>query len=272
MTQELYNNLKEETGWMRRRIVELAYSAGKKGAHLGGSLSIVEILSVLYATMNNSKDETRDRMILSKGHSALALYSLLEHRGVLTRAETGTYETNGTHLYAHTPRNIEKGIEFSGGSLSLGASFGVGVALACRKKGLNNRIYIILGDGECDEGLVWESAMSISNYKLRNVTVVVDCNGVQLDGTTAEVMDTKSLVDKFSAFGFDAVEVDGHDIDALYDAFISEIGDRPRAIIARTVKGKGISFCEGLYTWHHNVLTDSLYQQAIRELNCNSNG
>ena len=266
MTQDLLNSLREETQWMRRRIVEIAYLAGKKGAHLGGCLSVVEILSVLYSIMHHSKDADRDRMILSKGHSALALYCLLEHKGVLTKAELETFETNGTHLYAHAPRNIEKGIEFSGGSLSLGISFGAGVALACQKRGLNNRIYIIAGDGECDEGLVWESVMSIAHYKLKNVTIIVDCNRVQLDGTTNDVMNLGSLVDKFIAFGFAAIEVDGHDVAALYDAFTSEMGDKPRAIIAKTIKGKGVSFCEGQYTWHHNVLTESLYQQAMREL------
>lgn len=266
MTQDLLSSLQEETRWMRRRIVDIAYKAGKKGAHLGGSLSIVEVLCALFAQMNHSKDESRDRMILSKGHSALALYSLLEHQGVLSREETETFEANGTHLYAHAPRNIDKGIEFSGGSLSLGASFGVGVALACQKKVLNNRTYIILGDGECDEGLVWESAMSIANYNLKNVTIIVDCNGVQLDGTTNDVMNTNSLADKFAAFGFDTVEVDGHNVEALYDVFTADVEDKPRAVIAKTVKGKGLSFCEGLYTWHYNVLTDALYQQALEEL------
>lgn len=266
MTQDLLNSFHEEAQWMRRRIVEVAYQAGKKGAHLGGSLSVVEILSVLYSIMHHTKDADRDRMILSKGHSALALYCLLEHKGVLTRSELETFETNGTHLYAHAPRNIEKGVEFSGGSLSLGVSFGVGVALACQKKGLNNRIYIIVGDGECDEGLVWEAVMSIAHYNLKNVTIIVDCNGVQLDGTTNDIMNISRLADKFAAFGFASIEVDGHNVAALYNAFTSGIGDKPRAIIAKTVKGKGVSFCEGQYIWHHNVLTDTLYQQAMEEL------
>lgn len=266
MTQELLRSLQEEVKFIRRRIVEIAYLAGKKGAHLGGSLSIVEILSVLYSTMHHSDEVGRDRLILSKGHAALALYCLLEHKGILTRAELETFETNGTHLYAHAPRNIEKGIEFSGGSLSLGISFGVGVALACQKRKVDNRIYIIVGDGECDEGLIWESAMSIANYNLTNVTIIVDCNGVQLDGKTNDVMNTFSLTEKFAAFGFDSIEIDGHDIKTLYNTFISDQGNRPRAIIAKTIKGKGISFCEGQYVWHHNVLTDSLYQQAMSEL------
>ena len=266
ITQDLLNSLQEETRWIRRRIIEIAYKAGKNGAHLGGSLSIVEILSVLYAQINNLNDENRDRIILSKGHAALALYSILEYKGVLTREETETFETNGTHFYAHAPRNIGKGIEFSGGSLSLGASFGGGGALACRKKRLCNRIYIILGDGECDEGLVWEAAMSMSNYKLNNIIIIVDCNGLQLDGKTDDVMNSGSLEDKFTAFGFDVDVIDGHNLEALYYAFTSEAGDKPRAIIAKTVKGKGLSFCEGQYTWHHNVLTKELYQQALEEL------
>lgn len=266
MKKELLTSLQDETRWMRKRIVDIAYKAGKKGAHLGGSLSVVEILSALYAQMNHAIDENRDRLILSKGHAALALYSLLEYHGVLSKEETDTFETNGTHFYAHAPRNIEKGIEFSGGSLSLGASFGVGVALASQKKGLNNRIYIVLGDGECDEGLVWEAAMSIANYHLKNVTIIIDYNGVQSDGATNDVMNIDNLADKFSAFGFDTVEVDGHNLEALYDVFTSRVSDIPKAVIAKTVKGKGLSFCEGLHTWHHNVLTEALYQQALEEL------
>ena len=264
MTKDI-KTLKEQSQWMRKRIVELAHKVGKNGAHLGGSLSIVEILSSLYAYANKLTGEDRDRIILSKGHAALAHYALLEAIGVLSKEETDTYETNGCHLYAHEPRNIERGSEFSGGSLSLGLSFAVGVAMACRNKGYNNHIYAIVGDGECNEGLVWESAMAISNYNLNNMTVIVDCNAVQLDGTTKEVMDTDSLADKFKSFGFSVVEVDGHDITALLEAYARGT-DKPKAIIAHTVKGKGLSFCEGLSTWHHNVLTDKLYEQALEEL------
>lgn len=257
--------LQEQSRWMRKRIVELAHKVGKNGAHLGGSLSIIEIFSALYASLEKMTGEDRDRVILSKGHAALAHYALLEAIGILTKEETDTFEINGSHLYAHEPRNIERGSEFSGGSLSLGMSFAVGVAMACRNKGQNNHIYAIVGDGECDEGLVWESAMAISNYKLNNMTVIVDCNAVQLDGATKDIMNTDSLADKFKSFGFDVIEVGGHEIETLLDAYAMK-SDKPKAIIAHTIKGKGLSFCEGLYTWHHNVLTDKLYEQALKEL------
>lgn len=264
MTQDI-KKLQDQSLWMRLRIVELAHKVGKLGAHIGGCFSIIEIFSALYASLNKLTGEDRDRVILSKAHAALAHYVLLEAIGVLTKEETDTYQVNGTHYYICEPRNIAKGSEFTGGSLALGLSFAVGVALACRKRNLQNHVYAIIGDGECDEGLIWESAMSITNYKLTNMTVIVDRNGVQLDGPTKDIMDTGDMGDKFRSFGFDVIEVDGHDIASLLEAFATRC-EKPKAIIAHTIKGKGLSFCEGLHTWHHNVLTDKLYEQALEEL------
>lgn len=258
-------DLKKQNIWIRKRILELAYKAGKNGAHVGGSMSVVEILTSVYSVANIVGGENRDRVILSKGHAALALYAMLENEGILTPEETSTFEENGTHFYAHAPRNIAKGIEFSGGSLSLGLSFAAGVAIACKRKGKSNRIFVILGDGECDEGLVWEALMSISNFKLSNITVIVDKNGLQLDGKTSDIMNSDNLTDKFKAFGFDVYEVDGHDNGQLLDA-LQAPSVYPKAIIANTIKGKGLSFAEGEYTWHHNVITDKLYNQAVEEL------
>ena len=175
-------HLKDIAKKLRLRILELTHGVGKNGAHVGGGLSAVEILTTIYGhvlnyDLNNPLDKNRDRFILSKGHSAIALFSALQIAGFLTKEELDQFEVNGSPYYAHASRNLVKGIEFSGGSLSLGLSFAVGVALTCKKEGLKNHIYVLLGDGECDEGLVWESLMSASHFNLTNLTVIVDCNG-----------------------------------------------------------------------------------------------
>lgn len=254
---------------IRRRIIELAFKAGKNGAHTGGCLSLVEILSTLYFFKKDTVtiSDNRNRVILSKGHGALALYCTLERYGFLSCKQTDTFETNGTHYFAHASRNINEGIEFSGGSLSLGISFAVGVALACKSKELNNHIYVIVGDGECNEGLLWEAVMSMANYQLDNVTVIVDCNRLQSDGFTNEVMDTGSLASKFHAFGFATYEVDGHSIDQLTEAFAAANMGKPKAIIANTIKGKGVTFMENQAAWHHGVVNKELFDRAITELN-----
>jgi transketolase len=256
---------------IRRRIIELGLTAGKNGAHLGSGLSIVEILAVLYGEILNlekirQQDAARDRFLLSKGHAAVALYAALEWHGFLTREETSTFEANGTAFYAHAHRDLSKGIEFSGGSLSLGLSYGVGVALAGKRAGRENRVIVLVGDGECDEGLVWEAAMAAANFGLGNLNVIVDCNGMQSDGSKLEIMNQFSIVEKFGAFGFEVCEVDGHCTAALSSAFKRSDSNRPLAVIARTLKGKGISFMEGNPDWHHGVLSETLYQQALTEL------
>ena len=252
--------------WMRKRILELAKNAGSNGAHLGGSLSLVEVLNVLYCQdLNlNPKDKNRDRIIMSKGHGALALYCMLEMKGIITKEDANTFEHNGSSLFAHAKRNIEKGIEFSGGSLSLGFSFAVGVALSCKCFG--NHIYVILGDGECNEGLVWEAAMAAAHYRLENMTIIVDHNGLQSDGYTKDVMDSASLAEKFRAFGFNAYEVDGHCEKELNAVLKIKSEGKPKAIIANTIKGKGVSFLENQPTSHHSILKEEQYEQAIKEV------
>ena len=146
-------------------------------------------------------------------------------------------------------------------------SFAVGVALSCRLKGFQNHIYVILGDGECNEGIIWEALMSVSNYKLANLTVIVDQNNLQVDGFTDTVMNMGSLTDKFTSFGFNTIEIDGHSITDLLKAFNNKDQNRPNAIIANTIKGKGISFMENKYNWHHNVLNETRYNKAVSELN-----
>ncbi len=255
----------------RRRVLELGLVAGKNGSHLGSSMSIVDILLVLYGGILNLNKQNlasseRDRFILSKGHAAMALYAVLEQQGFLTKEETGTFKSNGTSYYAHAHRDLDRGIEFSGGSLSLGLSFGIGVALSSKRVGLNNRIVVLVGDGECDEGLVWESAMAAANFSLANLTVIVDCNDMQLDGRKSEIMNHFSVADKFRAFGFEVTEIDGHCHEAIEDSLRLRHESRPVAIIAKTVKGKGISFMEGNPLWHHGILTQNLFETAVAEL------
>jgi transketolase len=263
-------HLNEISRRIRLRILELTFRAGKTGAHAGGGLSAVEILATLYGSVlkfdvNKPLDKIRDRFILSKGHSAIALFSVLEQVGFLTKDELDQFEVNGSPYYAHASRNLIKGIEYSGGSLSLGLSFAIGVALVCKKEGLNNHIYVLVGDGECDEGLIWESLMSASHYNLTNITVIVDFNGLQSDGYSAEIMNNSNLADRFRAFGFSVIEINGHDTGRLYDAFNSKDLTKPNAIIAHTIKGKGVSFMENNIIWHHSSLTQDLYDIAVSE-------
>jgi transketolase len=256
---------------MRLRILELAYGVGKNGAHVGGGLSVVEILTTLYGAIlnfdiNNPFDKNRDRLIVSKGHCAIALFTALEEVGFLSKDELNQFEINGSPFYAHAFRNLSMGIEFSGGSLSLGLSYAVGVALSCKLESVNNHIYVLLGDGECDEGLVWESLMSAAHFNLTNLTIIVDCNDLQSDGLKKDVMNQISLADKFTAFGFHTSEINGHDIVELNKHLALKSPDKPNAIIAKTVKGKGVSFMENNKDWHHNVLSFSQYEKAIAEL------
>jgi len=230
----------------------------------------VEIFAALYGKVmnfsaDNRYDEERDRLVVSKGHCVLAYYSALYFCGLLTKADLDGFEVDGSHLHGHAFRNIDKGIEFSGGSLSMGMSFAVGQALACKKKNIQNRVFTIVGDGECDEGLIWEAAMAAGNFHLNNFTVIVDRNHLQYDGETKDVMDNSSLCEKFRAFGFDAYEVDGHSVDALVDA-LGRQTDKPLCVVANTVKGKGVSFMEGQREWHHHVLTEEEYLQAKSEV------
>lgn len=255
---------------LRLKALEMAYKSGKNGSHVGGGLSAVEIFAALYGgilkfDVNHPNDGNRDRLVVSKGHCVLAYYSALNAVGFMNQEDLDGFEVDGQHLHGHAFRNLEKGIEFSGGSLSMGMSFAVGQALACKKKGMPSRVYALVGDGECDEGLIWESAMAASNYKLNNLVVIIDCNKLQYDGLTKEVMDNSSLADKFKAFGFDTIEVDGHNVSELTKA-LSFQGEKPFCIVAHTIKGKGASFAEGHREWHHHILSEDEYNQARKEV------
>lgn len=262
--------LKELAKSLRLSALQMAFNAGKNGSHLGAGLSTVEIFAALYGKVlhydvNNREDEGRDRLIVSKGHCVLSYYSALRWAGFLTDEDIKSFEINGSHFHGHAMRNLQKGIEFSGGSLSMGMSFAGGVALACKQKGLGARVFTIVGDGECDEGLIWESAMSAANYGLNNLIVIVDRNKLQYDGPTKEVMNQIDLGVKFGSFGFDVRVVDGHDCEALVVA-LTKPSDKPICVIADTIKGKGVSFMEGQKEWHHHVLTEDQYKQAKEEV------
>lgn len=255
---------------LRLSALQMALNSGKNGSHLGAGLSSVEIFAALYGgvlkyDLQNKDDENRDRLVVSKGHCVLSYYSALRQAGFLTDEDIQSFETNGSHFHGHAMRNLDKGIEFSGGSLSMGMSFAVGQALACKKKGLISRVFSIVGDGECDEGLIWEAAMSAANYELNNFVLIVDRNKLQYDGPTTEVMNQIDLGDKFRAFGFDVRVVDGHDVEALATA-LNAPNEKPVCVIADTIKGKGVSFMEGVKTWHHSVLTQEQYDQAVKEV------
>jgi transketolase len=263
--------LQELSKKMRVSAIKMAYKAGNNGSHLGGGLSAIEIFATLYhfamkIDVQDPYNDSRDRLIVSKGHSVLAYYTVLESIGFLTQNDLDQFETNGSHLHGHATRNIQKGIEFSGGSLGLGVSFGIGVALALSKCNSKNRVYIIIGDGECDEGIVWEALMAASHFKLSNITVIIDNNKLQYDGNINNIMDLGVLASKFDAFGCNVSEVDGHNIEQLCNAYQTTDKSRPSVIIAHTVKGKGISFMEHKKEWHHSSLSKEQYEKALEEL------
>ena len=266
------DNIKNFAVAVRKNILEMAVSAGASSAHFGGALSITEIVSTLFAHQmkidkKNPKWEERDRFILSKGHACLAYYAALSEIGYISKEELKTFEKNDTNLLGHPVANRNLGIDFSNGSLGMGLSLGIGGAIASKKKKKNFDVYVIIGDGECNEGSVWESAMAAPNFKLDNLYVVIDKNNFQQTGSNEEIMNVANLKDKWSSFGWHTVELDGHNIEELYNFFNKgKTINKPKAIIANTVKGKGFSFSENNNDWHHSILSKSFYEKAMNEL------
>ena len=269
---EQIKKIEQQCFEMRLKALDMAQSTSF-GAHIGGGFSAMELMACLYEVTNipSMKEESRDRIILSKGHGVLALYTALWKKGLITEEDLATFETDGTLFHGHAHRNLEKGIEFSGGSLGLGISYAVGVAKACKDRELNNRIYVILGDGEMDEGIVWEALMAIVNFGLNNVTVIVDRNQYQLDGPTADIMNLLSVEDKMKAFGYDVETINGHSIPELLDT-LGKASDKPRAIIANTIKANGISFLMNNKISHQCVLPRKKYELAVEEIKQAYNG
>ena len=256
---------------LRKKIIQTAYEAGSSSAHIGGALSSVEIVSTLFSEVmnfnkNNYKDQTRDRFILSKGHACLVYYSALAEIGIISDKILKTFEKSESQLLGHPVKNKDLGIDFSNGSLGMGLSLGIGVSLACRHKKIDNKIYVLLGDGECNEGSVWEAAMCAAHLNLSQLTVIIDRNNFQQTGKSDEIMSYKNLEKIWNSFGFLTYEVNGHNIDELINVFKIKDNTKPKAIIANTIKGKGLSFAENDNNWHHAILTAKFFEKAMEEL------
>jgi len=255
---------------LRKNILKMAFEAGSSSSHLGGALSIVEIVSFLFSYQmkidkKNTSWEDRDRFILSKGHACLAYYAALAEIGFIDKNELNTFEKDDSNLLGHPVLNKKLGIDFSTGSLGMGLSIAIGLSIAAKKKKKDFKVYVIVGDGENNEGSVWEAAMSAPNFKLDNLCVIIDKNNFQQTGTNKEIMNTESLSEKWKSFGWEVSEANGHDIIELFN-FFEKKSPKPKLLIANTVKGKGISFSENNNDWHHAVLTKNFYEKALNEL------
>ncbi len=269
--ESLYDELKLKATKIRRNIVNMIYLASS--GHPGGALSITDILTVLYFTeMNvdplNPKDENRDRFVLSKGHASAALYATLAERGFIQNEDLLGFRKLDSNLQGHPDMNKVPGVDMTTGSLGQGLSTANGMALAGKLDNKNYRVYCVLGDGEIEEGQVWEAAMSASHYKLDNLCVIVDNNNLQIDGTVDKVMSPYPIAEKFESFGFNVIEIDGHDYKQIIEAFenAKKITGKPTAIIAKTIKGKGVSFMENQASWHGKAPTEEELTQAMQDL------
>ena len=256
---------------VRMGVIESTY--GAKAGHPGGSLSAAEVYTYLYfKEMNidpkNPKWEDRDRFVLSKGHTTPGLYSVLANRGFFPVEDLPTFRHIDSYLQGHPNMNTVPGVDMSTGSLGQGISVATGMALAAKHTGKQNRVYALLGDGEIQEGQVWEACMAAAHYKLDNFCIIVDNTGLQIDGNIADVMSPYPIVDKLVAFGFEVKAVDGHNFDELEAAFAQarETKGKPSAIVIKTVKGKGVSFMENNAGWHGKAPNDAEYEQAMTEL------
>ena len=271
MTNETKNALTIKSYNVRKGVIEGVFNA--KSGHPGGSLSISDILTYLYfEEMNvdpkNPRWEDRDRLVLSKGHVAPALYAVLAEKGFFPKEELKTLRKIGSMLQGHPDMNKVPGIDMTSGSLGQGISAACGMAKAAKLQNKSYRTYAILGDGEIEEGQVWEAAMFAAHNKLDNLTVVVDNNGLQIDGNIADVCSPYPIDEKFKAFGFHVICIDGNNFDEIEASFneAKKIKDKPTAIIAKTIKGKGVSFMENEAGWHGKAPNAEQYEIAMNEL------
>lgn len=256
---------------IRIGVIEAVYSA--KSGHPGGSLSCADILTVLYFNQMNINEKepnakVRDRFVLSKGHCSPALYSTLARKGYFEKERLLTFRNIESNLQGHPDMNKVSGVDMTSGSLGQGLSVANGMALASKLNGDGYRVYCLLGDGEIEEGQVWEAAMTSNKYKLDNLCVIVDNNNLQIDGKIEEVKGLTNIGDKFKSFGFEVLQIDGNNIEELLNAFnvAKQIKGRPTVIIAKTIKGKGVSFMENKVEWHGRAPKEEEYKQAIEEL------
>ena len=263
--------LKKTANEVRKGIIKSTHAA--KSGHPGGSLSAADVFTYLYfvelnVDSKNPKDENRDRFVLSKGHVAPGYYSTLAERGFFPKEDLLTLRHVGSYLQGHPDMKKIPGVDMSSGSLGQGISAAVGMALAAKLQNKDYRTYTLLGDGEIQEGQVWEAAMFAGSRKLDNLVVIVDNNGLQIDGNIEDVNSPYPIGAKFEAFNFNVVEIDGHDFDQIADAFTQakECKGKPTAIIMKTIKGKGVSFMENQVSWHGSAPNDEQCKQALEEL------
>ena len=263
--------LEKKARRIREDIIDEVYYA--KSGHPGGSLSIADILTVLYfKEMNldpeNLNWEDRDRLVLSKGHCSPALYSCLANRGFFPVEDLKTFRNINSYLQGHPDKNKVPGVDMTTGSLGQGLSAANGIAIAGKMDKKDYRVYCVLGDGEIEEGQIWEAAMAANKYQLDNLCVIVDNNNLQIDGTIEEVMSSYPIDEKFRSFGFQVIHIDGHDIEEIVKAFevAKNVKGQPTCIIAKTIKGKGVDFMENQAGWHGKAPNEEQYEQAMKSL------
>ena len=256
---------------MRKRALELSMITDGN-SHFGGGLSIIDIMAVLYGSVMNydSKNPSwnlRDRFILSKGHGVLGYYTALEQAGFISKEQLNTFQQDESDFGSHPVMKLDLGIEASNGSLGHGLGLGIGSLLAARRKKLDYKVYVLMGNGECNEGSIWEGAMAANQYKLKNLVAIIDYNELQSDGNSNNIMSMAGFEEKWSAFGWNVDVVDGHNIEDLQQVFDKEYdNEKPRVIIAKTIKGCGVNFMENDNEWHHNKMSDSQYELALQSL------
>ena len=265
------HELEDQALEIRKVMIEMGYSCGTS-AHFGGGLSMVELLTFLYGNVlkydiKNPKWEKRDRFILSKGHGVLGFYATLYAFGFIGKEELDSFQQDESEFIAHPIMDLDFGIESSNGSLGHGLSLGVGIAMAAKLKKEDFKVFVMLGDGECNEGSVWEAIMSAYHHKLNNLVAIVDRNSMQNDGESKDIMDFYALDKAWEGFGWNVLKIDGHNFLEIDKAFkLNKNSDKPTVVIANTIKGKGVSFMENVPSWHHGKLTENTYQQAMQEL------
>lgn len=271
MDLNIKKQLQKKAVEIRMNIIEGTYNAGS--GHPGGSLSCADIVTYLYfnkmnVDANNPKDENRDRFVLSKGHAAPALYGALAEKGYFPKEDIKTLRKINSHLQGHPDMNKTPGVDISTGSLGIGLSNACGMALSSKLKNLNNRVYVICGDGEIQEGQIWEAAMFASHYCIDKLTLFVDANRLQIDGKTADVMSVEPIDKRFESFGWYAQRIDGHDFDAIEKAVenAEKVTGKPSVIVCDTIKGKGVSFMEDKAGWHGVAPKKEEYELAMAEL------
>ncbi len=270
MNAENVKQLKLHAANVRKMALEAVYSAAS--GHPGGSLSAADILTYLYMKeMNvdpaNPKDENRDRLVLSKGHCSPALYAALAERGFIPKEDIKTFRNAESYLQGHPDMKGVKGVDMSTGSLGQGISTACGMAKAAKIDNKDYRVYAILGDGECEEGQVWEAAMFAAHYNLNNLVAFLDFNGLQIDGDITKVMNPTPFDKKFEAFGWNVINIDAHDFEQIESAVEqAKASDKPTLVLAKSVKGKGVSYMENQAGWHGAAPNQEQYEQAIAEL------